>query len=86
MPTNIEGRLKKLAVDEMACRTEDLEPETELISLTDSLGLVELLYKVEDEFGITIPDEEAESIQTFNDLVEIVGRKLSKTKTRYPVV
>ncbi len=86
MPTSIEERLKKLAVDEMACRPEDLEPETELISLTDSLGLVELLYKVEDEFGITIPDEEAESIQTFNDLVEIVERKLSKIKTRYPVV
>ncbi len=41
----------------------------------DSLDLVDLLMSIEDEFGITIPDEDVENIQTIGDLVEYIDNK-----------
>lgn len=43
----------------------------------DSLGVVEMLMALEDEFGIEIPDEEAEGIQTVGEAIELVQSKLS---------
>jgi acyl carrier protein len=36
------------------------------------LDIVELVMKMEEEFGIEIPDEEAEKIKTVNDVVEYI--------------
>ena len=49
---------------------EDLE--------VDSLGVVELLMALEDEFGVSIPDEEAESIGTVGQAIDLVQSKLSE--------
>ena len=38
----------------------------------DSLDAVEIIMAIEDEYGIEIPDEEAETIQTVADLVRFV--------------
>lgn len=43
----------------------------------DSLGVVELLMALEDEFGVKIPDEEAESIMTVGQAVDLVHGKLN---------
>jgi acyl carrier protein len=43
----------------------------------DSLGVVELLMALEDEFGVKIPDEEAESIMTVGQAVDLVHTKLN---------
>lgn len=74
----IESKLKELLVEELgldedkitmdATFEEDLE--------VDSLGVVELLMALEDNFGVTIPDEEAESIGTVGQAVDIVEQKL----------
>jgi len=42
----------------------------------DSLGVVELLMALEDEFDIKIPDEEAESIMTVGQAIDLVNNKL----------
>ena len=42
----------------------------------DSLGVVELLMALEDEFGVKIPDEEAESIMTVGQAIDVVHGKL----------
>mgnify|MGYP001555813356 FL=1 len=47
---------------------EDLE--------VDSLGVVELLMALEDEFDVTIPDEEAENLTTVGEAIELVAAKL----------
>lgn len=43
----------------------------------DSLGVVELLMALEDEFDVKIPDEEAESIVTVGQAIDLVHEKLN---------
>jgi acyl carrier protein len=43
----------------------------------DSLGVVELLMALEDEFDVKIPDDEAESIMTVGQAIDLVHGKLS---------
>ena len=43
----------------------------------DSLGVVELLMALEDNFGVKIPDEEAEQITTVGEAVDLVEKKLA---------
>ena len=43
----------------------------------DSLGVVELLMALEDEFDVKIPDEEAESIMTVGQAIDLVHSKLN---------
>ena len=46
------------------------------ITAIESLGVVELLMALEDEFGVSIPDEEAENIGTVGQAVDIVIAKM----------
>ncbi|HJR93758.1 MAG TPA: acyl carrier protein [Acidimicrobiia bacterium] len=74
----VSERLKEVLVTELgldadkindgASFEEDLE--------VDSLGVVELLMALEDEFGVKIPDEEAEDIRTVGQAVDMVHGKL----------
>lgn len=41
----------------------------------DSLDIVELMMKMEDEFGIEIPEEEAEGLKTIDDVVGYLEKK-----------
>ena len=76
---DIESKMTELLVEELgldadkitmdATFEEDLE--------VDSLGLVELLMALEDNFGVQIPDEEAESLVTVGEAVDLVAKKLS---------
>jgi acyl carrier protein len=74
----IEAKLKTLLVSELGIDESKIAPdakfETDLE--VDSLGVVELLMAIEDEFGVTIPDEEAEHIGTVGQAVDVVVAKL----------
>ncbi|MDH3518758.1 MAG: acyl carrier protein [Acidimicrobiia bacterium] len=66
--------VKELGLDaakiaDSATFEEDLE--------VDSLGVVELLMALEDEFGVTIPDDEAEGIHSVGDAIDLVHGKLN---------
>ena len=75
----IELKLKELLVDELGLdrdkSTMDARFEEDLE--VDSLGVVELLMALEDNFGVQIPDEEAESIGTVSQAVDVVVAKLA---------
>lgn len=43
----------------------------------DSLDCVEFLLNIEKEFGISIPDEEAEPVKTVKEVIDIVASKVS---------
>lgn len=70
----------------IALMSNELEIPREKITLNatfsddlevDSLGVVEMLMALEDEFGIEIPDEEAEGIETVGEAIDLVQSKLS---------
>ena len=65
--------VSELGLDESKI-TEEARFEEDLD--VDSLGVVELLMALEDEFGVKIPDEEAESIMTVGQAVDLVHEKL----------
>lgn len=55
---------------------DKLKPETSFVNdlSADSLDLVELVMELEEEFGVSIPDEEAEKIQTIGDAINYVEK------------
>ena len=67
--TEIESKLTDLLVDELGIErdaiTSNAKFEEDLD--VDSLGVVELLMALEDEFDVTIPDEEAENLTTVGE-------------------
>ncbi len=77
MPTNLE-RVRKVVVDKLQ---RDESEITEGASFEDDLGadsldMVELALGFEDEFGIQIPDEDADKIKTVGDAVRYVEEKV----------
>ncbi len=75
--SDIETRMKALLVGELGLEADKInnaarfEEDLEV----DSLGVVELLMALEDEFGVEIPDDEAESILTVGSAVDAVIAK-----------
>ena len=75
---DVEAKLVDLLVEELGLDREkitmDARFEEDLD--VDSLGVVELLMALEDNFGVKIPDEEAEAIGTVGQAVDVVLAKL----------
>jgi acyl carrier protein len=75
----IEARLREVLVTELGLDAEKINPTAnfEQDLDVDSLGVVELLMAMEDEFGVKIPDDEAEHIHTVGEAIELVHTKLN---------
>ena len=72
MASDTLDRVKKIIVEQLGVEANEVTPEA---SITDDLGAdsldqVELVMALETEFGIDIPDEEAEKIKTVGDAVQ----------------
>lgn len=54
--------------------TEDITPSTSLMKdlEADSLDAVEIIMALEDEFGVEIPDEEAEKFKNIGDIANYI--------------
>jgi acyl carrier protein len=76
--SEIESKLTELLVEELGLERDKITPEAtfEEDLEVDSLGVVELLMALEDNFDIKIPDEEAESITTVGQAVNVIVTKL----------
>ena len=67
-------KIKDIIVEQLGVEADAVTLETHLMKdlEADSLDAVEIIMAIEDEYGIEIPDEEAENIQTVQDLVKFV--------------
>lgn len=75
----VSERLNGVLVSELGLDAEKIKDDAHFEEDldVDSLGVVELLMALEDEFDVKIPDEEAESIMTVGQAVDLVHRKLN---------
>ena len=71
---SIEERVKKIIVEQLGVKEEDVKPEASFVEDlgADSLDTVELVRALEEEFDIEIPDEEAEKITTVQSAIDYV--------------
>nr|YP_009392507.1 acyl carrier protein [Caloglossa monosticha]ARW61069.1 acyl carrier protein [Caloglossa monosticha] len=77
---NIFKRLKKIVVDQLAVQEEQVTLEANFANDlgADSLDTVELVMAIEEEFGIEIPDQDAEKISTLNQAIKFIEEKINK--------
>ncbi|MCL2596605.1 MAG: acyl carrier protein [Paludibacter sp.] len=69
--SDITAKVKAIIVDKLGVDEADVTPNASFTSDlgADSLDTVELIMEFEKEFGISIPDEEAEKITTVGDAI-----------------
>lgn len=74
---SIENKVKKIIVDQLGVNEGEVTPEASFVDDlgADSLDTVEMVMAFEEEFGIEIPDEDAEKIRTVQDAIDYIKEK-----------
>lgn len=72
--SDIENRVKNIIVEKLTVDESEVTPAAEFTKDlgADSLDTVELIMEFEKEFGIQIPDEDAEKIATVGDAINYI--------------
>ncbi len=70
----VSNKVIDIVCEQLGVNREKVTPETSFINDlgADSLDTVELVMEFEDAFDISIPDEEAEKIQTVGDAIKYI--------------
>jgi acyl carrier protein len=70
----IEQRVKDIIVEQLGVKPEQVVPSAKFIEDlgADSLDTVELVMALEEEFGIEVPDDQAEKLQSVGDVMKYV--------------
>jgi len=77
--SDIEQRVKAAVAEQLGIRIEEIKNEASFMDDlgADSLDLVELVMSFENDFNITIPDEDSSIITTVQSAVDYVTAKLA---------
>lgn len=73
----VNDKITEIIVEQLGVKAEEVTPEASFVDDlgADSLDTVELVMALEEEFGIEIPDEDAEKIQTVGDAIKYIEEK-----------
>ena len=76
----IEEKVKDIIVEQLGVNPEQVTPQASFIEDlgADSLDIVELVMAFEEEFGVEVPDEDAEKLQTVGDVIKYIEEKSNK--------
>jgi acyl carrier protein len=76
----VAEKVKKMIVDQLGVSESEVVSEAKFIDDlgADSLDIVELVMALEDEYGIEIPDEDAEKIETVGDAIKYIEEHMKK--------
>jgi acyl carrier protein len=77
---SVEEKVKEIIAEQLGVKKEEIKPESSFIDDlgADSLDTVEVVMALEEEFGIEIPDEEAEKITTVGEAIKYIEAKAKK--------
>ena len=75
--SEIEAQVKQIVVEHLGIDQDKVTPESKFIDDlgADSLDTVELVMAFEEKFGIEIPDDAAETIQTVQNAIDYIQSK-----------
>ncbi len=70
----LDQRVKDIIVEQLGVKPDQVVPAAKFIEDlgADSLDTVELVMALEEEFGIEVPDEQAEKLQSVGDVIKYV--------------
>ncbi len=71
---NIQDRVLKIVCDRLNVEADKVKEDTSFINDlgADSLDIVELVMEFEEEFGVQIPDDQAENIKTVGQAIKFI--------------
>ena len=74
MAAPVFERVKAIIADELSVEPDEVTPQSRFVEDlgADSLDVVELVMRLEDEFSLEIPDEEAEKIGTVGEAAKYI--------------
>jgi acyl carrier protein len=74
--STIEERVKKIIVEQLGAKEAEVVESASFVDDlgADSLDTVELVMALEEEFGVEIPDEDAEKIKTVKEAMDYVQK------------
>ena len=75
-----KDRITKIIKEQLGAEESEVTPEARFVDDlgADSLDTVEILMAIEEEFGIEIPDEDAENAKTVGDVIGYINKHLKK--------
>ena len=78
----IEEKVIQIVSEQMSVDKAEVKRETSFVNdlNADSLDTVELVMELEDEFDLTIPDEEAEKLKTVGEAIDYIKKQVEGKK------
>ena len=75
-----QDKIKQIIADQLGVKKEEVTDNAKFVDDlgADSLDTVELVMALEEEFGVEIPDEEAEKLVTVGDALRYIEEKAGK--------
>jgi len=76
----VEEKVKSIIAEQLGIKPEEVTPTASFIDDlgADSLDTVELVMALEEEFGIEIPDEDAEKLRTVQDALDYLKKHVTE--------
>ncbi len=73
-------KVKSILMEQLNLKADKIKPESKIVEDlgADSLDVVELLMTMEDNFNVSVSDEEAVNLKTVNDIVSLLDKKVKK--------
>jgi len=74
---SVEDKIRSIISEQLGVKPEEVNPQASFIDDlgADSLDTVELIMALEEEFGVEIPDEDAEKMATVGDAIKYIEEK-----------
>jgi acyl carrier protein len=80
MADNAEAKVREIIINELGVYPDKVTPDASFVEDlgADSLDTVELVMAFEEEFGVDIPDEDAEQMRTVGDAIKYLMEQMGE--------